>query len=129
MSDGLGAADRDTLQRLEQSLWRAETRYDPAYMGRLFAEDFFEFGRSGGSHVRAELLFDPLDRREIFAELIDFRVRMLSGTIAQSVYISKVVYPSGTEWANRSSLWDRASGSWQLRFHQGTPTQPHGARA
>ncbi len=41
--------DIETLTRLEESLWRAETRYDPVLMDRIFADDFFEFGRSGRS--------------------------------------------------------------------------------
>jgi hypothetical protein len=39
--------DVETLTRLEESLWQAETRYDPFLMDRVLADDFFEFGRSG----------------------------------------------------------------------------------
>jgi len=32
---------------LEESMWRAETRFDRGYVERLLHPDFFEFGRSG----------------------------------------------------------------------------------
>jgi len=43
----LSEEDRRVLQRLEEDLWREETRFDISYMDQVMAEDFFEFGRSG----------------------------------------------------------------------------------
>jgi hypothetical protein len=39
------------LRDLEESLWRSETRHDPARMRRLLHPDFLEFGRSAGSRT------------------------------------------------------------------------------
>jgi hypothetical protein len=39
--------DRQLLERLEEELWREATRFDRARMNDVFADDFFEFGRSG----------------------------------------------------------------------------------
>ena len=47
METELTAEDRQLLQRLEEELWRAETRFDVSRMEEIIAEDFFEFGRSG----------------------------------------------------------------------------------
>jgi len=49
---------RKTLESLEEELWTAQTRYDLQRMGELFADDFFEFGRSGRVYGRSELLMD-----------------------------------------------------------------------
>jgi hypothetical protein len=57
----------------------------------------------------------------------DFTTRELSPTIAHTTYRSELRTPAGTEWANRSSIWDKATGRWQLRFHQATPL-PEGVR-
>ena len=40
-------ADRNTLERLEEELWRQDTRFDRQRMNELIADDFFGFGRSG----------------------------------------------------------------------------------
>lgn len=32
--------DIETLTKLEESLWRAESRYDPVLMDQIFADDF-----------------------------------------------------------------------------------------
>ena len=45
----------------------------------------------------------------------------LSDTLTLCTYVSELRTPTGTEWTNRSSIWDCTSGHWQLRFHQGTP--------
>jgi len=108
------------LATLEQTLWRTETRYDRALMEATFAPDFREFGRSGRRYTRDDLLPEG-EAHPIHATLHDLSVTDLSDTLALVTYLSEVRRPADSEWANRSSLWDRASGRWQLRFHQGTP--------
>lgn len=113
------------LRTLELSLWRAETRFDRALMAATFAPDFFEFGRSGRRYARDELLPDGTEGDQIDATLHDLTTHTLSSDLALVTYISEVRRPEGTDWANRSSLWDRSSGRWQLRFHQGTPCETY----
>ena len=122
--------DLDHIRRLEESLWRAETRYDAALMERTFAPDFFEFGRSGRTYARAEMIFEAESRVEIQATLPlpAFRARHLSDDIVQTTYVSEVEYDGVIERAHRSSIWSRASDGWQLRFHQGTPVPDGGER-
>ena len=114
-------SDLTSLRSLELSLWRSETRHDRSYMEATLALEAFEFGRSGRRYTRAELLPAVNDRQDIDASLHDLTVHGLSAEVALVTYISEVHYADGTEWANRSSIWDRLSGRWQLRFHQGTP--------
>ena len=66
------------------------------------------------------MLFGPEDAQEIDATLHNLALRPLSQDVVLVTYQSEVRYPEGTEWGNRSSIWDRSSGAWQLRFHQGT---------
>lgn len=110
------------LAALEQSLWRRETRFDRALMDATFAPDFFEFGRSGRRYTRDEMLFDPSEATAIHATLHDLKVTRLSPDLALVTYVSEV-RDGEPEWANRASIWDRASGRWLLRFHQGTPCE------
>jgi hypothetical protein len=110
------------LSALEHTLWRSETRHDRALMDATFAPDFHEFGRSGRRYIRADLL-PTGETQDIDATLHALTVTALSDTIALVTYISELRRPTGPEWANRSSLWDHATGRWQLRFHQGTPCE------
>lgn len=115
--------DLDTIRQLEECLWITETRFDNALMDKLFAADFFEFGRSGRTYARAELLFDPQSAELIDATipLPEFHARHLSADVVQVTYVSEVRYGEKIERANRSSIWSREGAGWQLRFHQGTP--------
>jgi hypothetical protein len=119
----LDPEDFQTLRRLEEILWRAETRFDGALMDGVFAPDFFEFGRSGRSYARNEMLLDPATARPIGATLPlpDFHARHLSDDVVQVTYVSEVVRDGEALRANRSSIWSRTADGWQLRFHQGKP--------
>lgn len=79
----------------------------------LIAEDFMEFGRSGRTwdrHSIREVLegVDPAP-----ATIEEFEAISLADGVALVTYRA-----SST---NRSSIWIRRDGRWQLRFHQGTP--------
>ena len=115
--------DRDALKALEETLWRAETRFDPVLMDHTFCSDFVEFGRSGRRYERAEMLFQPDQKAEIKVELPlpDYSVELVAADVALATYMSKVRYDDQIEVGRRSSLWVKDGGRWQLRFHQGTP--------
>ena len=113
--------DFTLLPATERRLWQAATRFDRAVMERTFAPDFVEFGRNGTFYTREVMLAAPNPAQDVEAVLHDIAVRPLSGDLALVTYVSEVRYPAGTEWSNRSSIWDRSSGAWQVRFHQGTP--------
>jgi hypothetical protein len=123
-AEGMGVGGRlpepNDLAALEHSLWRTETRHDRALMEATFAPDCHEFGRSGRRYTRDNLL-PTGEAHPIDATLHALTITEISPTIALVTYISELRRPTGTEWANRSSLWDCTSGRWQLRFHQGTP--------
>ena len=110
------------LRGLEESLWRSETRFNPDFMERILADEFFEFGRSGRVYQRQETLDIPsqpvIDAKLPFADL---SVQRVSAEVVLITYVSEVVYDGVTELANRSSLWRRSAQGWQILFHQGTP--------
>jgi len=119
----LNENDLTEIRGLEESLWRANTRFDNELMDRTFAADFFEFGRSGRTYSRVEMMFEPgmFDEIQATLPLSHFNARYLSYDIVQVTYVSEVIYDSEKEQANRSSIWARVDEGWQLRFHQGTP--------
>jgi len=117
----LTQADRALLQRLEEDLWREETRFDSPYMEQLLAEDFFEIGRSGRVYRRVDTLAVPRQPIEAVLPLPDFDARLLTEDMAQVTYNSAVTYDGVLQKGRRSSIWSRASNGWVIRFHQGTP--------
>jgi hypothetical protein len=108
----------EELIALEHALWRAETRFDPAFMEWVLADDFGEFGRSGRVYARADTL--AVGGESIDAQLRDIEVGLIAEGVALVTYVSEVRHEQ-LDLANRSSVWVRRDGRWQLRFHQGTP--------
>ena len=115
--------DRTTLEALEASLWRAETRFDPALMDETFDAEFVEFGRSGRRYQRSEMILQPDPDAVLDAKLPlpDYRVDLIAPGVALATYSSEVRYGDTVERGRRSSLWRKVDGPWKLRFHQGTP--------
>jgi hypothetical protein len=107
------------LESLEQSMWRAETRFDAAYMKQVLAPEFLEFGRSGSVYDRqASISMQASDFR---ARLHDLAVHPLGDDVALVTYVSEVTRAEAEpELSNRASVWVRTDGRWRLRFHQGT---------
>jgi len=117
----LSRHDRDALERLEEELWREETRYDERRMREIIAPDFLEFGRSGRVYRLEDTLAIPRRPIEAVLPLPDFRARLLHPDVAQVTYNSAVTYDGIVQRARRSSIWSRTPSGWALRFHQGTP--------
>jgi len=90
-------------------------------MDQVFASDFFEIGRSGRIHSREQLI--NTDGKPFAARipLLNLTVRLLTSEVAQVTYNSAVTVNGAVQWGRRSSIWSRQSGSWKLRYHQGTP--------
>lgn len=119
----LDATTRAAIERLESALWRAQTRFDPHFMGRVLAPDFFEIGRSGRLHSRETTLALTAGTLHATLPLPNFAARRLAPDVAQTSYISKRHQDGVCLRARRSSIWTRDdAGDWRLRFHQGRPT-------
>jgi len=116
----IGDDDRHQLQSLEESLWRAEARFDRDYLERILAPDFIEFGRSGRIYSRREIIDTPSQPIRARSPLQTFAVRPAGDAVALVTYVNEVTYGE-VEYGNRSSLPLRVPGGWQLKFHQGTP--------
>lgn len=117
----LSKQDRAALKRLEEELWREETRFDGERMSDIIAPDFLEFGRSGRIYRREDSLAVPRQPIDAVLPLPDFDARLLHPDIAQVTYNSAVTYDGVVQHARRSSIWSRTPSGWVLRFHQGTP--------
>jgi len=116
--------DRRELTRLEEGMWREETRYDMGFMEKHLAQDFFEYGRSGRTYTRVQSLAVPRQEINAVLPLPNLSIRMLGPDTAQVTYFSAVMYDGVVEHGRRSSIWSRTPAGWVMRFHQGTPYAP-----
>jgi hypothetical protein len=113
------------LSQLETELHKVETRQNQERLDLILHPDFAEFARSGRQYSRAEVLaeFSSNEKFEpVHAQ--DFVLAELGGDIALLTYRSAHTDTAGNlyRWTLRSSLWLQTGSGWQMRFHQGTPT-------
>jgi len=122
----------ETLKELEVALHGPEVRPSAARMGELLHVSFREFGRSGAAYTREEILTHVSTADEQPTNWAqDFELEVLSEDLVLLIYRSAHI-TDGQELqrdTNRTSLWQFVDGSWKMRFHQGTATQPFEKRA
>ncbi len=121
MSLTLKQEDMELLQKLEEDLWREETRFDIPYMETLLADDFIEFGRSGRIYSRDQTLSIQKQPIDAVIPLPDFKASLITENVALVTYNSEVKCNGTLLKGRRSSIWTRAENGWVIRFHQGTP--------
>lgn len=113
--------DFKILEDLETKLWEAKTRFNKKWMENVLSPTFFEFGRSGRTYNREQILSVKGNSIQSELPLKNFAIRLINENIAQVTYISIVNYEEGLEKGLRSSIWQRTANGWLLEFHQGTP--------
>jgi len=105
----------------ELALLTPAVRGNPSKVAALLDPEFQEIGSSGQLWSRESMISalasEPSDD-DVAIEASEMRGVQLSPELILLTYISQ----SGHRQARRSSLWRLTSGSWQLLFHQGTPT-------
>ncbi|QKE84747.1 DUF4440 domain-containing protein [Arthrobacter sp. NEB 688] len=97
-------------------------RADPARLDAFLADDFHEFGRSGGELTKdgtAERVAAATTGGDDAVEVLDLRGQRL----ADDLVLVKYTSVAGPRRTHRTSLWRRhPAHGWQMLHHQGTPT-------
>jgi len=114
-----------TLRELERRLHRTEVRTNSEQLGLLLHPSFFEVDASGKTYSRGDVLAEFSDappRYAVWAQ--EFEVQEIMEGVALLRYRSAHIDGSGvlSRFVARTSLWQRTAAGWQVRFHQGTPT-------
>ncbi len=113
---------------LEEALHRPDIRRSRQAVEALLADDFVEFGSSGTTYSRAEMIAlliaeDEGDGGALRA--YDYALTSLAADAVLLTYRTTRVAPGEPErHVLRSSIWVRSAMGWRMRFHQGTVTQP-----
>lgn len=124
MFERLPQEEERLFHRLEEQLWREDTRFDYERMDKLFAPDFLEFGGSGRIHNRQVLISVQPSPIVVQLPLPDFKARRLAPDVVQVTYNTIVRNEGIVQYRRRSSIWTKSAEGWVIRFHQGTPYQP-----
>ena len=113
------------LHDLEVALHQPNIWADTDRLDELLHDSFLEFGRSGRSYNKADILRElPLRKPSDTLWSQDFSVADIADGVALLTYRSADVDANGemSRFTLRASLWQRTARGWQMRFHQGTPT-------
>lgn len=111
------------LLLLERQLQDADVRGDRQALDALLADEFLEFGVSGGRWDKAQVLASLAQQLFIERHIEQFNVQRLAVDLAQATYLCHNAAAPGRAASSawRSSLWRWREGHWQMLFHQGTP--------
>lgn len=114
--------DRTEVVRRELMLLDPAVRSDSNELRKLLHTDFLEFGASGRTwNVDCIVELLAVDPSAPSQPAMDLKPVTLATDVVLLTYRLE-----GERSSLRSSVWVRDAGSWQLRFHQGTPTSPLG---
>ena len=119
-----GSPDTQTLSQhlrgLEESLLLPDVRKSKRLV-ELLADNFVEFGSSGRTYKKADLVATLQAEFPVTQSADDFHVELLAPTVALLTYRihRRSVPPLHTL---RSSIWQLHGSQWRMVFHQATPT-------
>lgn len=120
------------LRSLEVELHQPFARLGVNRLDELLHDSFLEFGKSGARYTKADILESlPAKGRSSNIWSEDYELSELANGIALLTYKAAHFDESGSlsNHTLRSSLWVKTSRVWQVRFHQGTPTDAFRERA
>ncbi|WP_407314119.1 DUF4440 domain-containing protein [Desulfosporosinus sp. SB140] len=112
----------EQIYDLEDRLLQPEIRGSREEILRLLAYDFVEFGSSGGTFDKLQVVEELPHSPAVPVIIEDFRVKVLALDVVLATYRAVKPNESRGEMRNslRSSIWKFLDGRWQMVFHQGT---------
>ena len=108
------------MRELEESLLLPDVRKSGRLV-ELVADDFVEFGSSGRTYTKADLVAALQAEVPVTQTTSDFRIAKLAPEIALLTYRIER-HASPPVYTLRSSIWRNRDGRWQMVFHQATLT-------
>lgn len=105
------------IEELELEIATANTRGNAARLRQLLADEFSEFGKSGATYTKEQVISLLVNATPREIEFSHFKFTRLASDAVLVTYQSS----SNGVHANRSSVWLRRNAEqWQLLHHQGT---------
>ncbi len=108
----------DKIRKLEIELHSKVARQSEQILNDLIANDFLEFGTSGNSSSKEDIIKRLPNSDHLEIDSFDFTIRKISIDVIQVIYKTKMVIEDEEVKSQRSSLWKNNNGQWQMIFHQ-----------
>ncbi len=111
------------IQQLEEQLLQPGDRHSVETLDALLANEFLEFGSSGRTYDKQQILESLPNENPVPRTLKDFKTMTLAPGVILATYHSTYWEPDAAPaHSRRCSIWKQVNGRWQMIFHQGTPT-------
>lgn len=114
------ATRTDEIRRLESLLHDPSIRSNASRLDDLLADEFREFGSSGRTYSKADILAELPAQSPMRISVSDFTVCGLGPDVCLATYRATIESEGSVRRSLRSSTWVYRSNRWQLAFHQGT---------
>ncbi len=108
---------------LETSLHKKEVRNSHEKVDALIADDFMEFGKSGGVYFKNDTLAGLASEQvDLAIEVSDFLVKELGDSAVLVTYKATMLDSDNVTKVTtlRSSIWQKQNENRRMMFHQGT---------
>lgn len=106
----------DKIRELEIELANSDTRRNTDRLNELIDDSFEEFGSSGRSFRKQDILEILPNEKQVQIEFSEFEFESLS----ENCVLVKYKSTSNNIVALRSSIWRNNNGKWQVLHHQAT---------
>jgi len=106
------------LRELEESLLQTSVRKSDR-VTQLLADGFIEFGSSGRTFTREQIISSLHAEAAVSITATEFRVELLSPNTALVTYRAHR-HSEPPIHTLRRSIWQLQQGYWKMVFHQGT---------
>ncbi|MHB9023191.1 MAG: nuclear transport factor 2 family protein [Armatimonadota bacterium] len=112
------------MRELEEILLNPTIRASSEALQGLLTDEFREFGASGRTYDKHQVIADLVQQPEELFTIEDFRLQQLGpGFVLVTYRAIRHHNPSNkAPFSLRSSIWRSNLGRWQMVFHQGTPS-------
>lgn len=104
----------EQIRELEEQLLTPAVRASPEALDALVSDQFSEFGSSGRTYTKPDVIAQMLATPNVTLSVTNFQVLALTADVALATY--------RTSGSLRSSIWRREGEDWRIVFHQGTPS-------
>lgn len=108
--------DYEEIKKLEMELAGPATRKDANRLSLLISNDFEEFGSSGQSYNKSDILKLLSNSELVPYKLTEFVFKRLSNDCILVKYKCTSIDKS----TFRTSIWIKSTGNWQVLYHQAT---------
>lgn len=112
----------ELLLECEKKLLDTNLRRNPEKLASLLDDGFVEFGSTGRTYDKSQVLYHLSRQLPVELSIDEFRLVELGPGVALVTYRARADSRKerDEQYSWRSSVWVQRAGEWKMVFHQGT---------